>query len=111
MNPQQAREQLEQTRQSIVTRKKRLAEHVEHRKAPLPADFAEQAVELENEETMVALARELTIELKNVERALLRIDADTYGACTTCGEAINPERLEALPATPLCVRCATAASS
>ncbi len=110
MKHQQARVQLEQTQDSIVTRKKRLAEHVEHRKTPLPADFSEQAVELGNEETMVALACELTIELKNVERALLRIQADTYGTCTTCGETINPERLKALPATPRCVSCATAAN-
>ena len=33
------------------------------------------------------------------------------GRCAGCGEPIAPERLDALPATTLCVRCAGAASS
>lgn len=35
-----------------------------------------------------------------------RLDEGRYGMCTECAEAIAPERLAALPATPTCVRCA-----
>jgi RNA polymerase-binding transcription factor DksA len=38
-------------------------------------------------------------------QALARLDAGTYGTCTSCGTAIARERLEALPETPVCVVC------
>ncbi|MFL6127197.1 TraR/DksA C4-type zinc finger protein [Actinophytocola sp.] len=33
--------------------------------------------------------------------------AGTYGTCTRCGSPIAPERLDALPATTTCIRCAS----
>jgi RNA polymerase-binding transcription factor len=41
--------------------------------------------------------------LEEVERALLRIDEGTYGACSICGKAIPDERLEAVPYATLCI--------
>jgi len=38
-------------------------------------------------------------------QALARLDAGTYGTCTSCGQPIARERLEALPETPVCVVC------
>jgi DnaK suppressor protein len=38
--------------------------------------------------------------------ALQRVEAGTYGRCASCGVAIAAERLEALPATTACIRCA-----
>ncbi len=63
---------LEEYQNSIVTRREKLAKHVHHREEPLPADFAEQAVELENNETMLALEDELSEQEREVERALAR---------------------------------------
>ena len=40
--------------------------------------------------------REFT-ELREVQAALERLDAGTYGLCLRCGEAIDPQRLKALP--------------
>jgi DnaK suppressor protein len=40
-----------------------------------------------------------------IDRALARIAAGTYGRCEDCGGPIPIERLEALPATPVCVVC------
>jgi DnaK suppressor protein len=40
-----------------------------------------------------------------VERALERLDAGTYGRCETCDQQISIERLEAFPSATLCVRC------
>lgn len=45
-------------------------------------------------------------ELQALDRALGRINDGTYGQCERCGEPIGTERLEALPATATCVRCA-----
>lgn len=109
MNGTEIRQALEETRESILERRVRLARHTDHRETPLPQDFAEQAVELENDETMVALSKELDLELKQVEYALQRLNDGTYDSCSDCGKAINPERLRALPSTTLCIRCAAAA--
>ncbi len=103
------KQRLEEMRASIVERKAKLARHVEHREEPLPQDFAEQAVEMENDETMVALEQELAQELKDIESALVRLKEGTYGNCSQCGTEIQAGRLEALPAAAMCIDCASAA--
>ena len=50
------------------------------------------------------LAAQLRAELDEVERALEKIDAGTYGVCEVCGEAIAEPRLEAMPATRFCIQ-------
>jgi len=49
------------------------------------------------------LAAQLRAELDEVERALAKLDAGTYGRCETCGEAISPARLEAVPTARYCI--------
>ncbi|GAB6986295.1 TraR/DksA family transcriptional regulator [Nocardioides pyridinolyticus] len=44
--------------------------------------------------------------LEQVDAALGRLDAGTYGVCAVCGRAIPPERLEVRPAAATCVGCA-----
>jgi RNA polymerase-binding transcription factor len=43
-----------------------------------------------------------------IDRALAKLDAGTYGICDVCGEQIAQERLEALPWATLCVTCKAA---
>jgi DnaK suppressor protein len=43
--------------------------------------------------------------LAAVEEALARVEAGTYGTCTSCGNPIGAERLEALPSAALCIEC------
>lgn len=97
---------LERRRDELIERRERIARHTRHRDEPLPPDFAEQAVELENGETLVALDREVHAELQGIERALRRIDDGSYGECSECGEPISEQRLRALPYTTLCFDCA-----
>ena len=54
----------------------------------------------------LALRERSRTELHLVETALRAIDQGTYGTCTSCGQAIAPERLEALPWAPMCIDCA-----
>lgn len=62
----------------------------------------------------VALERQLVssraddarLRLEQIDRALARVNAGSYGRCEGCGEPIAPERLEVLPAASHCVRCA-----
>ena len=41
--------------------------------------------------------------LNEIDAALARIDDGTFGTCSSCGEAIGTERLEALPWATLCI--------
>jgi RNA polymerase-binding transcription factor DksA len=43
--------------------------------------------------------------------ALRRMDEDAYGKCENCGQAIAKARLEAIPYTRYCVKCAEAANA
>jgi len=79
-----------------------------HRKEPVSADFAEQAVEVENDEVVAALDQGAQIELSQIIKALQRIEAGDFGNCVVCGKAINKERLKAIPYTPFCIDCASA---
>ena len=52
--------------------------------------------------TLVALARTRLAEL---DAALARVDAGTYGICERCGRPIAPARLEARVTARTCVSC------
>jgi RNA polymerase-binding protein DksA len=41
--------------------------------------------------------------LAEIDGALARIEAGTYGTCAVCGKEIAPERLEAYPWASLCI--------
>lgn len=69
------------------------------------ADFSEQTTESENNEVLSEIHHEAKSELTLVTHALKRIDDGDYGTCEYCQEAINPERLYALPYTTICINC------
>ncbi|MEO6572078.1 MAG: TraR/DksA C4-type zinc finger protein [Ilumatobacteraceae bacterium] len=54
-----------------------------------------------------ALLGEARTTLASIEAAQRRLDDGAYGTCTACGGEVAVERLDALPATPTCVVCAT----
>lgn len=68
-----------------------------------PTDAADQIEELV---TNVPLVEELETRQKEVETALKRMQAGTYGVCAKCSAEIPVERLEANPAAATCVSCA-----
>jgi RNA polymerase-binding transcription factor DksA len=53
-----------------------------------------------------ALATTLTTNLLDVEHALAKFDAGSYGVCESCRGEIAPARLEAMPAARYCIDCA-----
>jgi len=53
----------------------------------------------------IAIERNERAILAQVESALGRIQAGTFGQCEDCGREISPERLEVIPYTPYCVDC------
>jgi DnaK suppressor protein len=76
---------------------------------PGESEFSEEggeggnlSVERELDLVLSAQAREAAEE---IDRALAKIEARTYGLCEKCGQPIPRLRLKALPAAPLCVAC------
>jgi RNA polymerase-binding protein DksA len=47
----------------------------------------------------------LQARLHEIEEALRKLDAGTYGLCEKCGRVIPSERLEAIPHTTYCINC------
>ncbi|HEX4931260.1 MAG TPA: TraR/DksA C4-type zinc finger protein [Gaiellaceae bacterium] len=64
------------------------------------ADTASETYERELDEGLEEDAQD---QLREVEAALQRIEAGTYGFCSVCGKPIPVERLEAVPWTALCI--------
>ena len=47
--------------------------------------------------------------MAEIDAALARVEAGTYGVCEACGKAIAKARLEVVPEATLCVNCKTGA--
>ena len=43
--------------------------------------------------------------LKQIQKALKRIEKKTYGKCSQCGKDISIKRLKAIPYAELCRKC------
>lgn len=67
-----------------------------------PADVGAKAFQREHDLALAYNTRDL---LAMSERAIERMDAGTYGACESCGQAIGKARLQAFPRATLCVTC------
>ncbi len=73
-------------------------------------DIGDDGSELEQVSKNLALKRHLEKLLAQIEAAISRIEQGVYGLCERCGQAIHPERLQALPYATTCLSCARAAA-
>ncbi len=71
------------------------------------ADSASATAERSEALAFIDNARE---RLADVDEALARMDAGSYGVCADCGKPIPEARLEARPWAVRCVECAAARS-
>lgn len=76
----------------------------------LDEGFADSAQATTERSEIVGVIRQLQNHRAEVVAAIARIDAGSYGTCESCGRAVGPERLEALPTVRLCLSCKAAAS-
>lgn len=67
---------------------------------------ADDATAVYDQTVDASTIRAIQVRLYEVEQALARVQAGTYGICEHCGREIDIARLEAIPYTPLCLRCA-----
>lgn len=106
MDTEQIRAKLLARRQELEERVDRTSKHLFQRDEPVSPNFAEQSVEMENQELIYTLDREGKEEIRKIGKALARLDNGEYGVCTECGGQISEKRLNALPYTDVCIDCA-----
>jgi DnaK suppressor protein len=106
-------------RERLLEERKRVEAAIQYLREEHPGsleDEIEESVGSENhlaDSATATLDRELdyTLEenseqvLAEIDDALGRIEAGTFGTCRTCGEPIAPERLEAMPWATQCIDC------
>ena len=68
-------------------------------------DVADKAANSYNKEFLFHQSNTERQTLLMVENALDRIRQGSFGQCISCGEDINPKRLEAVPWTRHCIEC------
>jgi RNA polymerase-binding transcription factor len=66
-------------------------------------DEADLAAMEQAKERALWLANDQKQRLAQIDQALARIAAGTYGICDICGQPIAPERMEANPLATLCI--------
>ena len=68
-------------------------------------DIADRAANSYNKEFLFHQSNNERQLLQMVQSALDRIREGSFGQCISCGEDINPKRLEAVPWTRHCIAC------
>lgn len=69
------------------------------------ADMDDLGGDAHDEETAYKIIEIESAALDQIDYALDRMAAGTFGACEVCDKAIAPERLKALPFATLCINC------
>ncbi len=68
-------------------------------------DIADRAASSYTKEFLFSQSNNDRQLLQMVETALQRIREGSFGECSSCGNEINPKRLEAVPWTRYCIAC------
>lgn len=100
------REQLTRRKQELQQRGGSVDRDLRRENEALVADFADQATQRQNDEVLSAIGMSAAQELQQIDLALQRLQAGTYGSCQRCGKPIAPARLAAVPYASSCAGCA-----
>lgn len=76
--------------------------------AGMPIHMAELGSDNFEQEFTLSLMETEEDTLSHIETALERIGDGSYGRCVQCEGPIAKARLEAIPYTPVCIKCAVA---
>ena len=100
-----------QPRSHLESKHKHLIEELKQQKASIrqaggnPLDEVEAATERFELEKKLTSEKRMRDDLVEVGHALAKLEKGTYGLCESCGQFIDPARLEALPQARLCLSC------
>lgn len=73
----------------------------------LPSHMADKGSDTFEQDNNLRLMDNEELSLEQIEDALERIEAGTYGTCSECEGRIPKMRLNIVPYTPHCIKCAT----
>ena len=73
----------------------------------VPSHIADMGSDTYEQDNTILLMNNEGETLNQIEAALERVEAGTYGFCIECNSKIPKMRLKAIPYTPYCVRCAS----
>jgi RNA polymerase-binding transcription factor DksA len=104
MDQQAIRQTLLDALANLISRSDRIDAHW-RAEAP-PKDWEELAVHRENDEVIDSLDERTREQIYDIKQAMRRIDAGQWQICEQCGDEIQVARLQAIPTTNLCVKCA-----
>ena len=99
-------------RESLLAERARLVDEIgEAIEAPDQMTYGSQAAaasQVFEQQRDLALRDRAVQHLAQVEAAIARLEAGTYGRCLRCGTDIPAGRLDALPWAAHCIECQTA---
>ena len=99
-------------RKSLLTERARLFDEIgESIEAPDQMTYGSQAAaasQVFEQQRDLALRDRAVQHLAQVDAAIARLEAGTYGQCLRCGKDIPAGRLDALPWAAHCIECQTA---
>jgi len=99
------RDQLQEERDRLRDQLERLG-HGTGVRLDFDENFADTGQVTAERSEVEALAGQLVETLTDIEDALAKFDAGTYGECENCHQPIVEARLEAMPAARFCIDCA-----
>ena len=99
------RERLMERRDQLLEQLSKLEEELKYLDQSHPPEFSEEAQEEAATNSLVALDNQERKELADIEKALEKLDQDTYGKCEKCSKQIGEPRLKALPMVRHCISC------
>ena len=103
LDPEAARAALMAERARLLTE---LGEPIEGPGQMTYGSQAAAATHVFEQQRDLAMRDHMRLQLHDVESALARLDAGSYGDCRSCGKPIARERLQAIPWVAVCIDCA-----
>jgi DnaK suppressor protein len=100
-----SRRALERRRQELLKLVEEASRERAEASAEVEPDWPDRASNASSAAVLSRLGDMEQDELREIEDALARIDAGTWGRCETCGGAIGRQRLMALPEARQCLSC------
>jgi RNA polymerase-binding transcription factor DksA len=93
-------------RRRLVARRREVLSRYEHLGALVDEEPVDDAARRWDAAVLAKLADADLLALADIEHALLRLERSDYGRCCDCHEAIDPDRLAAVPEASRCIACA-----
>jgi RNA polymerase-binding transcription factor DksA len=97
------RRRLEETRVAAQDLVSGNSEEATQELASYDQHLADEGTETFERERDISVLQRVEAQLGEIDAALARIEAGTYGTCELCGKPIGDERLEAMPAARYCL--------